>query len=198
MANVRPDHAIVAGMVETGARVLDLGCGDGELMAVLQREKNAKVEGVELDEQSIYQCVAKGLSVLHSDFARGLSSYPDGSFDYVILNQSLQEVRHVDWALTESFRVGRGVIVGFPNFGLWSARCSYFFSGRTPVTRSLPHRWYDTPNVRFLTVTDFKDYCRDRHYHIVDASYLNDAKPVRWRPNLFASLAIIKMMRNPA
>jgi methionine biosynthesis protein MetW len=186
----RLDHQIIARLIPTGSRVLDLGCGDGELLALLEREKKAKVQGVELNEQSIYQCVAKGLSVVHSNLDDGLKGYPDHSFDYVILNESLQEVRHVDLVLKEAFRVGRRAIVGFPNFGALSSRRMLFFSGRSPVTASLPYHWYDTPNLRFLTIKDFQQYAAEKGLEILESRFLSTKGEIRLWPNLFASTAI--------
>jgi methionine biosynthesis protein MetW len=190
ISTVRLDNQLIARLVPIGSRVLDLGCGDGELLALLKREKKAKVQGVELNEQSIYQCVAKGLSVVHSNLDDGLKGYPDDSFDYVILNESLQEVRHVDLVLKEAFRVGRRVIVGFPNFGALRSRVMLFFGGRSPVTPSLPHHWYDTPNLRFLTIQDFKQYAIEQNLEILESHYLSATGEVRLWPNLFASTAI--------
>jgi methionine biosynthesis protein MetW len=186
----RLDYRIIASLIPEGSRVLDLGCGDGELLALLEREKGAKVQGVELDEQSIYQCVAKGLSVVHSNLDEGLKGYPDHSFDYVILNQSLQEVRHVDLVLRETFRVGRYAIIGFPNFGTWTARSMLFFRGKTPVTSSLPYHWYDTPNLRFLTIKDFEQYAVEQNLKILKSHFLSTSGEVRFWPSLFASTAI--------
>ena len=148
------------------------------------------MQGVELNEQSIYQCVAKGLSVVHSNLDDGLRGYPDHSFDYVILNESLQEVRHVDLVLKEAFRVGRRVIVGFPNFAALRSRVMLCFGGRSPVTASLPYHWYDTPNLRFLTIKDFERYAADQNLEVLESHYLSATAEVRLWPNLFASTAI--------
>ena len=134
----QPEHKIIAQLVAPGSSVLDLGCGDGELMALLKRERGInKLQGIEIDEQAIYRCVARGLSVFHGDIDTGLSEYEDKSFDFVILNQSFQQVKKPDAVLTESLRVGRKVIVGFPNFAYYKARYQLGILGRAPVTRSL-------------------------------------------------------------
>jgi len=187
----RLDHRVITEIVPTGSKVLDLGCGDGELMDLLRRRKGAKVQGVELNEQFIYQCVAKGLSVVHSDLDSGLNGYPDDSFDFVILNQSLQQVRNIDLVLRESLRVSSRAIIGFPNFAVWSARAMLALSGRTPVTAALPFSWYDTPNLRFLTINDFRRFCVIRDFTILESRYLSARRRVRFWPNLFASLAIV-------
>lgn len=126
------DHRIIYGIVEPGSRVLDLGCGDGELMYLLAKDKAARVQGIEIDDEAIYKCVAKGLSVFHGDIDSGLKEYPDKSFDYVILNQSMQQVKKADFVIQEGLRVGKKLIVGFPNFGSVNARISIFFKGKTP------------------------------------------------------------------
>ena len=182
----RLDHRIIEQIVEPGSRVLDLGCGSGDLIFLLAKEKNAKVQGIELSEEAIYKCVAKGLSVFHSDIDSGLIEYPDKSFDYVILNQSMQEVKKVDFVIQEALRVGRKVIVGFPNFAYLSARLRLFFRGKAPMTRSLPYRWYNTPNLHFLSISDFKDFCREEHIKVLSAYYLDRDKPIQFWPNLFA------------
>ncbi|MCG6537929.1 MAG: methionine biosynthesis protein MetW, partial [Syntrophales bacterium LBB04] len=153
-AEERLDYRVIAGIVEAGSRVLDLGCGKGDLLLMLSQKKSARVQGIELDDKAVQECVKRGLSVFHSDIETGLSEYPDRSFDYVILNQSMQEVRKVDYLLREALRVGNRVIVGFPNFAHVRARLMLFLGGKAPFTGSLPHRWYGTPNVRFLGIPD--------------------------------------------
>ena len=192
---VRLDYKLIADVIEPGSKVLDLGCGDGELLQYLSKEKNAKVQGIEIDESAIYKCVEKGLSVLHSDIESGLSDYPDNTFDYLILNQSLQQVKSVDYLIEEAFRVGKKVIVGFPNFANWRARLMLFFNGRVPVTESLPHKWHNTPNLRFLGIMDFVDFCRDNNYKILKSYYLSEGGMVRFFPNLFAKDAIFVITR---
>ena len=182
---LRPDYRIIYKVVEPGSRVLDLGCGSGELIYFLAREKNAKVQGIELSEEAIYRCVEKGLSVFHSDIDSGLREYPDQSFDYVILNQSMQEVKKVDFVIAEALRVGKKVIVGFPNFAYWPARLKLFLGGKAPVTASLPYRWYNTPNLHFLSTTDFKDFCKEKNIKILESYYLGRNNVICLLPNLF-------------
>jgi len=183
---IRLDHQIIYRIVESGARVLDLGCGNGDLLYLLAREKAAKVQGIEVNDSAIYECVKKGLSVFHGDIESGLMEYPHQSFDYVILNQSLQEVKKVDDLIEEALRVGSKVIVGFPNFAFWGARLMLFFRGKAPITRSLPYNWNNTPNVRFLSINDFKDFCRGRNLKVKEAHYLGKERTVNLWPNLFA------------
>jgi methionine biosynthesis protein MetW len=170
--------------------VLDLGCGDGELMYLLAKERNAKVQGIEINEEAIYKCVAKGLSVFHGDIDSGLKEYPDKSFDYVVLNQAMQQAKKADFVIQEALRVGGKAIVGFPNFGCLKGRARLFFRGKTPVTPSLPYLWYNTPNLHFLTISDFKSYCTDREIKILKTHYLGNNKIVHIWPNLFAMNAI--------
>ena len=186
---IRPDHQGIFDMIEPGSRVLDLGCGTGDLLHLLG-DKDARVQGIELDEKAIYECVRKGLSVCQSDIESGLAEYPDGSFDYVILNQSLQEIRKVYFILREALRVGNRVIVGFPNFAYINARVSLFFGGKAPMTPSLPYRWYDTPNVRFLSISDFQGFCAEKGFVVEKARFLNGHKTIAFWPNLRALGAI--------
>lgn len=187
---LRPDHRFIVDIVEPGSRVLDLGCGNGELMFALAREKHAKVQGVELDESAIHKCVAKGLSVFHGDIDSGLSDYQDKSFDYVILNQSLQQIRHVETVLTDALRVGKKVIVGFPNFAYLSARFRLFFKGKAPVTPSLPYTWHSTPNLHFLSISDFLEYGRKNKINIERRIYLSGNSRISVFPNLLANIGI--------
>ena len=191
----RSDHRIIYQFVEAGSRVLDLGCGNGDLMYLLAREKNARVQGIELDDAAIYECVKKGLSVIHSDIESGLVEYPDRSFDYVILNQSMQEVKRVDMVFEQALRIGTRIIVGFPNFAYIGARLMLFFRGKSPITSSLPYHWNDTPNVRFLSIRDFRDYCNEKGLRILAARYLNAEKEIRFWPNLMALNAIFVLTK---
>jgi methionine biosynthesis protein MetW len=187
---VRLDHKVILDIVGPGSRVLDLGCGDGSLLQLLTTEKNARAQGIEFAESQIYKCVARGVSVFHSDIDTGLSEYPDQSFDYIILNQSLQEVVKVEFVLEEALRVGQKVIVGFSNFAYYKARIDIFIKGRAPVTKSLPNKWYSTPNLHFLSIRDFEEYCNIKKIRILARYHLGESRLVRFRPNLFALNAI--------
>ena len=149
------------------------------------------MQGIELNESAIYECVKKGLSVYHGDIETGLADFPDQSFDYVILNQSLQEVKNIELLIQEALRIGNRIIVGFPNFAYLKARLMFFFQGRAPITPSLPYRWYDSPNVRFLSIKDFRDFCRQKNLTIQEAHYLGKRGRVFFWPNLFALNAIL-------
>jgi methionine biosynthesis protein MetW len=186
---VKIEHRIILDWVSKEASVLDLGCGDGELLALLIKEKQVHAQGIELSETAIQRCVAEGLSVFQQDIDTGLSEYADNSFDYVILNQTLQQVKKPDFALKEALRVGKRVIVGFPNFVHISARLQ-ILKGRVPVTKALPYEWYDTPNLHFLAIADFKDYCKKRNIHIEDSAFIRKNDTVKLFPNLFAEIGL--------
>jgi len=187
---IKSDHKAVLDMVESNSSVLDLGCGDGDLLELLIMKKNVRGQGIEIDEQAIYRCVAKGLSVLHGDIDTGLSEYKDKAFDYVILNQSLQQLKHVETVLFDALRVGKKVIVGFPNFAYCRARLRLFFRGRVPITASLPYTWYETPNLHFLSTLDFLDYCKEKKIKVERKVYLAADKRIQILPNFFANIGI--------
>jgi methionine biosynthesis protein MetW len=193
----RPEYKIISRLINPGASVLDLGCGDGELLALLKKEKNiTRSQGIEIDEKAIYKCVARGLSVFHGDIDSGLAEYQDKSFDYVILNQTFQQVKKPDVVLSEAMRVGKEVVVGFPNFAHLSARYQLGILGRAPITPSLPYEWYNTPNIHFLSIADFINFCHKRNIKISRAFYLGKEKPVRLFPNILALIGIFLITSN--
>jgi methionine biosynthesis protein MetW len=151
----RVDLALIARMIEPRARVLDVGCGSGELLELLQTDRQVDGRGVELSQKGVNECVARGLSVVQGDADHDLGFYPDRGFDYVILSQTLQATRNPKLVLEEMLRIGDKAIVSFPNFGYWKVRFSLMTNGRMPVTKDLPYSWYDTPNIHFCTIRDF-------------------------------------------
>jgi methionine biosynthesis protein MetW len=189
------EHAVILGWIEQGASVLDLGCGDGTLLTHLIEEKQVRAQGIEISEEAIHHCVARGLSVFQEDIDSGLSAYLDESFDYVVLNQTFQQVKKPDFVLKEALRVGKKVIVGFPNFLYVSARFQMFFGGKVPVTPSLPYEWYDTPNLHFLSIADFVEYCRKREIQIERSVFIAKNKKVRLFPNLFAEIGLFLLSK---
>lgn len=180
------EYRVISDWISEGASVLDLGCGDGELIALLINEKEVRAQGIDISDKAIQHCIAQGLSVFQEDIDAGLSEYSDASFDYVILNQTFQQVKKPDFALREALRVGRKIIVGFPNFLYITARFQMFFNGRVPVTPSLPYDWYETPNLHFLSIADFTSYCKKRDIHIERSAFIKKNKKIKFLPNLFA------------
>lgn len=193
--NVRFDHKAILKLVNQRSTVLELGCGSGDLLSLLTKERSVRGQGLEIDEKAIYACVAKGLNVIHGDIDSGLAEYEDKSFDYVILNQSLQQIKHPDSVLTDALRVGRKVIISFSNFAYYKSRLQIFFQGRTPVTGALPYQWYETPNLHFLSVSDFIYYCRLKDVRIERSMYISGSGSVKLFPNLFAQTAIFLVDR---
>ena len=188
--DIQLDHAVILDLIIPQSSVLDLGCGNGDLLYLLIKAKKARVQGIEIDDQAIYKCVAKGLNVFHGDVDSGLLEFNDKSFDYVVLNQSLQQILHVDKVLTDALRVGKKVIVGFPNFAHYKSRLQMFFQGKAPVTEALPYQWYETPNLHFLSILDFKKYCRAKKINIQRSVCIGENHKILFLPNLFAQVGI--------
>ncbi|NTV30105.1 MAG: methionine biosynthesis protein MetW, partial [Candidatus Omnitrophica bacterium] len=187
---IRLDYTIIADIIEPGSRVLDLGCGSGELLALIKEKKNCRGTGIEINDQEVIRAMEQGVSVAHGDIDRDLDVYADRRFDYVILNESLQQVLNIDKVLDEALRIGSRVIVGIPNFCHWSSRLQIFFRGQVPVTKNLPFKWYNTPNLRFLSLKDFRDFCAAKQVKVEKARYLAGGKEVTFCPNLFADSGI--------
>jgi len=185
----------IARLVPQGARVLDLGCGDGALLAHLQQHKGCTGYGVELSDANVHACVQRGVNVLQLNLDEGLSLFADQSFDVVLQIDTLQHLRNAETMLQETVRVGRVGIVAFPNFGHWFNRLSVL-QGRMPVTKRLPYQWYDTPNIRVGTFADFGDLARKNQLQVVDAFGLQRGQEVRTLPNLMAGTAVYKLQRS--
>lgn len=176
MSRLRPDLAVIADTIPAGARVLDIGCGDGALMAALRDTKGIDARGMEIDAVNVANAVTRGLAVVQGDADTDLADYPDNSFDYAILSQTLQTTRRPDLVLDQLLRIGKQAFVSFPNFAQWKIRFAHMFGGRMPVTKQLPHRWYDTPNIHHVTIDDFKSFVRDRGHRIEGEWYLAGEK----------------------
>jgi len=190
----RADFATIAPWVAQGSQVLDLGCGDGSLLAYLARERGIKGYGIEIDDAGVLACVAGGINVLQSDLDTGLAGFDDASFDCVLLSQTLQAMHRIDAIVAEMLRVGREAIVTFPNFGHWSHRWQ-IMRGRMPVSTSLPYQWYDTPNIHLCTVADFDAFLGERRLDVMNRVVLADGRAVSVLPNLTGELAIYRFRR---
>jgi methionine biosynthesis protein MetW len=187
------EEETIARWVKPGARVLDLGCGDGSLLDQLWRERQAPGYGVEIDDTKVLACLRNDVNVLQMDLEDGLSVFQDGSFDCVILSETLQAIHRQEPLLREMLRVGREAIVSFPNFGYWRARIQIALAGHMPVSKELPYQWYDTPNVHHCTLVDFESLCAKLGLRILERVVLTDGEPVAALPNLLGSLAIYRV-----
>ena len=192
----RYDYDLIASWIPERSRVLDLGCGDGVLMAGLAATNAAAGYGIEIDDANVLASVKNGVNVLQTDIESGLASFEDGSFDFVILSQTLQAMRNAESVLNEMLRVGREGIVTFPNFGYWRHRLD-IVRGRMPESKSLPYKWYDTPNIHLCTVKDFEDLCVKVGAEILDERVLHEGGTVSFMPNLFGSLGVFRFRRKP-
>jgi methionine biosynthesis protein MetW len=170
---VRADQALVGSLITPGAKVLDIGCGDGALLKFLETTKGVDGRGIELSQKGVNECVARGLSVIQGDADRDLVHYPDNAFDFVILSQTLQATYRPREVVEQMMRIGTRAVVSFPNFAHWRIRAALGFGGRMPVTRQLPYSWYDTPNIHFFTIRDFVDLCADLRITVEQAVALN-------------------------
>ena len=197
----RVDFDVITALVSDGARVLDFGSGDGALLEILQERRGIDGRGIELSQKGVNECVARGLSVIQGDADHDLVYYPDQTFDYVILSQTIQATHNPKIVLDQLLRIGRRAIVSFPNFGYWQVRLSLLFNGRMPVTRDLPYSWYDTPNIHFCTIRDFVNLCEELGATVERATAL-DANGQKiglsmpwWFWNFFGQQAVFLLKR---
>ena len=190
----RADYATIGGWIAEDAHVLDLGCGDGALLAYLAATRGARGYGVEIDDAGVLACIGSGINVIQSDLERGLAGFDDAAFDVVVLSQTLQAMRRIEPIVGEMLRVGREAIVTFPNFGHWSHRLQ-ILRGRMPVSTSLPYQWYDTPNIHLCTVADFDAFLAGRGLRVLDRVVLAKGRAVTLAPNLTGELAIYRFRR---
>ena len=193
----RPDLEPIVRWISPGARVLDLGCGDGSLLKELWQAKRAPGYGVEIDDAGVLACLRNDVNVLQMDLEGGLSAFRDDSFDCVILSETLQTIRRTEQLMREMLRVGREAIVSFPNFGYWRARLQVFL-GNMPVSPELPYQWYDTPNVHLCTVRDFEDFSRRLGVRVLERLVLHETRAVNLLPNLLGSVAVFRLGRAKA
>jgi len=197
-------HQAIAKEIPEGCKVLDLGCGDGELLSYLIENKNVKGHGLDISSSQIIKCIEKGISVIQVDMNDLPLDFPDNSFDFVILNQTIQQVMRPDKIVKEMLRIGKEAILGFPNFGTLNVRLKFLFSGKMPVTKELPYSWYDTPNIHLSTLKDFMSFCKMNNIKISKKIFLkkkiindnkayNNYKNVRFLPNTRAEMAVFRI-----
>jgi methionine biosynthesis protein MetW len=192
----RSDFQAIAAWVKPDCSVLDLGCGDGLLLKYLKETRSARGYGVDIADANVLSCVKNGVNVIQSDLERGLAGFDAGSFDCVILSQTLQAVRHTDSLLLDMLRVGREAIVSFPNFGRWDVRLQLAFGGKMPVSAELPYQWYNTPNVHLFTIADFESFCEDHGVRVLERVVLHDGRPVSAFANLLGNLAVYRLQKS--
>ena len=198
---LRADFEIIASWIQPGSRVLDLGCGNGKLLAQLARQKQVSGYGLEIADKHIAACIQRGINVVQSDLDQGLSEFDEESFDYVILSMTLQAIVYPDKLLDEMLRVGREGIVTFPNFAHWSHRYQMGIAGTMPVSRTLPHRWYNTPNIHLCTLKDFENLCVEKNIQILQKQALNHEHKTsigaKLLPNLMGEIGMYRFQRGP-
>lgn len=195
------NYSLIEEMIETRAKVLDLGCGNGYLLKILKDKKNVKGSGIEISQNEVIQCLEKGLSVIQGDIDEGLKQFSDKSYDYIILNQTLQSTHNPDYVLEEMLRAGKKCIVSFPNFAYWRVRLYYVLKGNMPKSKVLPFEWFDTPNIHLLTIKDFFEFAEKRNIKILKAIYTTHSKKrssiqYKFFSNLLAEEAIFVISKD--
>ncbi len=196
MNNLRKDLNLIANLIEDNSKIIDIGCGDGELLDFLNKNKNAKIQGLEIDQKKVNKCVAKGLSVIQGDADKDLSLYPEKSFEYVILSQTIQATLEPKKILYELTRIGEKVIVSIPNFGFWKVRLDLLFKGKMPITRKLNSTWFDTDNIHLCTILDFLELCDQLNLTVKQTVTIASKKQKKFsgkpsiKENIFAEEAI--------
>ena len=173
---MKQEFKIIADLIEKNTRVLDVGCGDGTLMELLKNNKKINIRGIEISKNSVQKCIGKGLTVIEGDAEKDLIQFPDSSFDYVILSQTLQAFLNPEQVISELLRVGKKAIVTIPNFGYWKVRLHLLIKGTMPITRTLPDEWYNTPNLHMCTIKDFFNFCKDRKINLYKSIALQNLK----------------------
>jgi methionine biosynthesis protein MetW len=193
------NNGFIGDWIKENSRVLDLGCGDGSLLETLSNKNQVRGYGLEIDPDSISQCIGRGVNVIEQDLNEGLENFADASFDTVVMMQTLQALRYPHLVLDEMLRIGKQCIVTFPNFGHWRTRADLIFSGRMPVTKRLSYQWYDTPNIHFFTYKDFEALCVERNINIVNRNFVggraSDLGLDSIWPNLFAHTAVYRLSK---
>ncbi len=193
LTTYRQDFAIIAGWLGFASKVLDLGCGDGELLTYLRNSLEIKGYGVEKDDANWLACLQNGTNVIQMDLEDGLSGFEDQSFDTVILSQTLQAMHNTEEIVQEMLRVGREIIVTFPNFGYWRNRIQIASGGHMPVSKDLPYQWYDTPNVHLCTINDFDKFCKNYKISVIERKVITDGVEISFMPNLLGNLAMYRL-----
>jgi methionine biosynthesis protein MetW len=198
--SLRTDLALISEWIAKDSHILDLGCGDGTLLAHLRDTRQVTGYGLEIDDNNIVKCIEVGVSVIHTDLNKGLSDFANNSFDYVVMTQALQTIRRPDKLLMEMLRVGREGIVTFPNFGHWQARSSLFFGGVMPMSRALPNEWYNTENIHLCTLFDFEKLCAKQSIEVLQRAVVDTTHRTSWKmrllPNLFGEIALYRLRHN--
>ncbi len=200
MNGTQLNYEVVTDIIPKGARVLDLGCGDGTLFSKLMKEKNITGVGVEINQKEVIKALDKGAAVIQGDIDEGLKQFPDKSFDYAILNQTLQSTEKPDFVMDEMLRVAKKAVVTFPNFAYWKVRFYLFFKGKMPKSKQLPYEWYNTPNIHLMTVNDFFEFCKKRNIKILKSVYLTRNKArsgilIKTITNFFTEEAVFVVSR---